>query len=323
MSEIIVGIDIGGTKIEACFYEKSSIDNSLSELRKKRIPTQRDKGYEFVLENIVSLLKELLSESSLQISDINAIGIGLPGTVDPKTTMMSNGNTGIFIGNDFGQDLKEKLKTNSSIFIANDANCFALAEARLGAGLVLANEKNTSVDQLTTLGVILGTGCGGGLCINGKIHAGANGAAAEIGHMILVTNGTNCFCGQRGCAEQYLSGSAFENIYNLKVQSEDPKSGKEIFDLIHNKDSMALDCLNHYKENLTTFLRMMCSFYDPDLIVFGGGLSNQEMIYQGIEQKLKEINFIKGTSPAIRKNTLGDSAGVLGAALLTRAKDIN
>lgn len=315
MKDIVIGIDVGGTKIEASLYEKNQ--SNLFLISSERIPSEREKGYEEILLKIVSLINKIVTENSFNITDLKSIGVGLPGTINPKTKRMINGNTGLFIEKDFISDLKKSFPLDIPVFVANDANCFALAEGTLGAAKSLATKINLSTNDMITLGVILGTGCGGGLIISEKIFNGSNGSAAEVGHFILYENGIDCFCGQKGCAEQYLSGPAFEKSYSLRAKISKP--AKEIFQLAQEGDVISLSVIKEYKEHMLKFLRNLSAIYDPHLIVFGGGLSNQNIIFEGLEKELKNINFAKGTGPYLRVNELGDSSGVLGAALLTNS----
>lgn len=314
----IVGLDIGGTKVEASLFNAPGHE-LISSLR---IPTERDRGYEDVMKRISNQIDELLKTNAVDRQQVKGLGAGLPGSVNPKSLKMINGNSQIFINRDFVGDLK-KLSGIDHISIANDANLFALAEFYKGAGLHHAKESNTDFEKLIGVGIILGTGCGGGLCLGGKIHKGAHGGGVEVGHSILKANGRPCYCGRRGCAEQYLSGSSVEkNFMNSKESSAPALRTSEIFcadkneNLSQNTKSLCDRLLKEYKEDLSEFLTNLSAMFDPDFFVLGGGVSTIDAIYTGLEQSLWEKLFVKGSKPKIYKHQIGDSAGALGAALL-------
>ncbi|MBT7611129.1 MAG: ROK family protein [Bacteriovoracaceae bacterium] len=331
-----LGIDIGGSKMEAAIIELSDNKNlpnpiSLDEsniqsfkiLIRKRIPTNRDYGYKDVLARLQNLIQDIILESKVNASDILEVGIGLPGSVHPETLKMIHGNSQIFENRPIKEDLlfffKESLKISPNISLNNDANCFALAESLGGAGVNFKDQFGIKFKDQISIGIILGTGCGGGILINGHLLNGKIGGGGEIGHTVLHNNGRDCYCGRKGCAEVYLSGSGLEFGFNLKnsSMSEDIINAKEIFHLIEQtKDKLALSILGDYQEDLLKFICNLSNIFDPHYFVLGGGLSNQDAIYQGLEEKLSDINFLKDFSPKIYKNKLGDSAGVLGAALL-------
>ena len=187
-----IGLDVGGTKIEIALIKDDQI------IFKHRAPTERHKGYEHIVSVITNLIKTALDETNTKLTDFSGIGLGLPGSVDPKSMKMINGNTQAFIDQDLSSDIKEKLGTDIQIKCANDANCFALAEAVLGVG------KNYPKDAIG-VGIIIGTGCGSGIVINQQIFSGSRGGAGEAGHTTLHENGRDCYCGKNGCAELYLS----------------------------------------------------------------------------------------------------------------------
>ena len=184
-----IGIDLGGTKIEGILT-----DENYKTITRKRIPTNQDKGYNYILESIKNLILELVQESNDKVS----IGVCTPGALSLGTGLIKNSNTQCLIGKDLQNDLKNILHYNISI--ENDANCFALAEAKLGAG------KNANL----VFGVIIGTGVGGGIIIDGKIHHGRTNIAGEWGLHCLHTEGNSCYCGNKGCVETYISGPALE-----------------------------------------------------------------------------------------------------------------
>ena len=199
-----IGIDLGGTKIEAIL-----LDEKLNEINRKRIPTQQEKGYDSIIKSIVSLVGDLKTT----VDDDFSIGISTPGAISKKTGLIKNSNTECLIGKPLQEDLQSALK--QKIIVENDANCFSLAEATLGAA------KNYDV----IFGVIMGTGVGGGIIVNGKIHRGRTNIAGEWGHHTLIQNGNKCYCGKNGCVETYLSGPALEKRWQeLSGKTESLKS---------------------------------------------------------------------------------------------------
>jgi len=328
----ILGMDIGGTKVEVSLFRlhhaskadliqfstDSSHQYSVEILDKQRIPTNREKGYKDVLGRISDLVLKVLKDNKLTVDKVTSLGIGLPGSVDPITQQMLKGNTNIFVGNDFKNDLAKKLGSKFSIQIENDANCFALAEALSGAGQKYRNETGISFEEETSVGIILGTGVGGGILLGGKLLKGKKGGGAEIGHTQLVTDGFDCYCNRKGCVEQYLSGPGFSNYFASKSPSmaEDPPSSKDIFSMAEDQKPIALRIIDEYQNLLVQFLANLNNILDPDYFVLGGGVSNQDIIYQGLEDKLYMQTFLQQSRPKIYQNTLGDSAGGLGAALL-------
>ena len=328
---LLAGIDIGGTKMEVTLF---NVDENLAEkeftlffnekswdaqtVYSQRTPTDRHLGYEKVTENLVNLIKDTVSTSGHELNDLHSIGIGLPGIIDPKTGQMKNGNTGIFIDKDLIGDLKTGLESDIKIMIANDANCFALAEAIAGAGFKYQQETGIPIKNHVALGVIIGTGCGGGIIIGGKMITGRNGASGEIGHYTLIKGGHPCHCGKSGCAEQYLSGVALEAAFASRIYSQIEKrpNSREIFELAAQQESVAKAIVQQFKKHLASFIANMSNVLDADYFVLGGGVSLQESIYVGLEDLVRMETYTPGYSPKIYKHVLGDSAGGLGAALL-------
>jgi fructokinase len=330
-----LGIDVGGTKIEAALLEiqknstsegfqefylpasgqtKPPISGSFRCLERQRIPTLRLRGYEAVMEDMCALIQRILQEHNLSPNDISGIGLAIPGSIDPVRKVMVSGNTGIFIGQDLTSYLQQRLSWQGPIFIENDANCFAWAEACAGVG----RRFGTTLDNKVLLGVILGTGVGGGCVVHGRLLQGRRGGGAEWGHTILYPHGAPCYCGNSGCAERYLSGTALEALYGQQMYqhiSERPKA-EEIFALADAWEPMAIAVVTQYRKNLARFLATLCQCFDPDLIVLGAGVSRQARIYQGLSEELRPLLFVKDSPPEVVPHSLGDSAGVLGAALL-------
>ncbi len=317
----ILGLDIGGTKVECALF-CSPVGRELRKVDSRRIPTLREQGYEDVMRRIAQLITTILQHHQIKAESILGLGAALPGSVDPQSHRMINGNSQIFIGMNFRDDLTQ-LTQISNIRVANDANLFTLAETLQGAGKSFSIDRGIDRSKLVGVGIILGTGCGGGLCIGGKLYSGVHGGAVEIGHSVLIAKGKACYCGRHGCAEQYLAGSSVESEFRKRA----PKEAKElrtseIFKLSKEGDpSEELTVLAHqllleYRENLVHFLTNLAAFYDPHFFVLGGGVSTIEYIYEGLEQKLWRALFVKGSKPRVFRHQIGDSAGALGAALL-------
>ena len=308
-----LGLDIGGTKMEAAILATHPEGNDV--VARERIPTQREEGFESVFKRMLDLIASVINQNGTDIGELKSIGVGLPGAVDPKTQKMLNGNTSLFIGHDLASLLKKALNYSGPIGIANDANCFALAEAMLGVGKKHAEEQRTTPEKLTSIGIILGTGVGGGLIVEGRALEGKSGGAGEIGHTQLDPNGPECFCGRRGCAETFLSGKGLESWYAARYQEQ--YFAMQIFDRALMQDKKAIEALEIYRKYLDQFMLNLINFFDPDFLVLGGGVSLQPAIYEGLEERVWKKTFIPYTHPRIYQNMLGDSAGVIGAALIS------
>ena len=286
-----IGIDLGGTKIEGILT-----DENYKTITKKRIPTNQDEGYNSILDSIKNLILELVQESNDKVS----IGVCTPGALSLSSGLIKNSNTQCLIGKDFQNDLKNILHCNVSI--ENDANCFALAEAKLGAG------KNSNL----VFGVIMGTGVGGGIIIDGKIHHGRTNIAGEWGHHCLHTEGNSCYCGNKGCVETYISGPALEKKWSNLTNQNQP-----LPEIIKSSDNPNFP--NWKKSFLDDFglsLANVIDILDPDVIVIGGGVSNIDFLYSEGKNSIYKKVFSDIADTPITKNELGDSAGVFGACML-------
>jgi len=286
-----IGIDLGGTKIEGIL-----LDGNLDVLKRKRIPTQQEKGYTSILNSIVTLVNDLKKTENSEIS----IGVCTPGVISKKNGLIKNSNTSCLIGMPLKEDLQKAL--DHEIIIENDANCFALAESILGVA------KNNHV----VFGVIMGTGVGGGIVIDRKIHRGRTYIAGEWGHHILKQNGNSCYCGKKGCVETYLSGPALEK--NWKVLTGKTDSLSSIVNNLH--DSKSKQWKAEFLENFGASLANVIDILDPDVIVLGGGVSNISFLYDEGRDAVYQKVFSELVDTPILKNQLGDSAGVFGACLL-------
>lgn len=284
-----LGIDLGGTKIEGIL-----LDENLDIIQRKRIPTPQN-DYHKILDSISSLTIDILAN----IKDYS-IGICTPGAISKKTGLIKNSNTQCLIGKSLREDLENKM--DKKISMENDANCFAIAESTMGAA------KEFSV----VFGVIMGTGVGGGIIINGKIHQGRTNIAGEWGHHTLHRNGNNCYCGKQGCVETYISGPSLE-----KRWKELTGKSQNMPEIIQNFDDSNMKLWKHeFLENFGFGLANVIDILDPDVIVLGGGLSNINFLYTEGKNSVYQKVFSDLIDTPILKNKLGDSAGVFGAALL-------
>ena len=286
-----IGIDLGGTKIEGILT-----DEKYATITRKRIPTNQEQGYNSILESIKNLVLELTQESNEDVS----IGVCTPGALSLDSGLIKNSNTQCLIGKDLQNDLKNIL--GHDISIENDANCFALAESKLGSG------KNSNL----VFGVIMGTGVGGGIIMDGNIHHGRSNIAGEWGHHCLHTGGNNCYCGNKGCVETYISGPALE-----KDWSKLSGLNQSLPQIIKNSDNPYFDnWKKSFLDNFALSLSNVIDILDPDIVILGGGLSNINFLYDEGKNAVYEKVFSDIVDTPIVKNELGDSAGVFGACLL-------
>jgi fructokinase len=282
-----IGIDLGGTKIEGV-----CLDDSLNVIQRKRIQTNQQNGYLSIVDSIVSLVNDI----SKNIDDYS-IGICTPGAISKKTGLIKNSNTQCLIGMPLKEDLEAKLR--KKIKMENDANCFTMAESKMGAAM----------GYDVVFGVIMGTGVGGGIVIDGKIRRGRTNIAGEWGHHTLHQDGNSCYCGRKGCVETYISGPALEKRWlELTGKTE------SMPDIIQNSDSAQWK--KEFLANFGVSLANVIDILDPDTIVLGGGLSNIDFLYTQGKQAVYDNVFSDLVDTPILKNKLGDSAGVFGAALL-------
>ena len=286
-----IGIDLGGTKTEGIL-----LDEKLEVIERKRLPTNQQEGY----SSIVNLIKNLVDDLKQKTDDSVSIGICTPGALSKQSGVIKNSNTQCLIGKDIKNDLENVLKQKVSI--ENDANCFTLAESKLGSA------KNFDM----VFGVIMGTGVGGGIVIKQQIHNGRTNIAGEWGHHCIKPEGNSCYCGKSGCVETYLSGPALEKRWN-------DLSGKRqtISEILQNSDeSMFATWKNELLENFALALGNVIDILDPDAIVLGGGLSNIPFLYDEGQSYVHQQVFTDQIDTPILINKLGDSAGVFGACMI-------
>lgn len=299
------GIDLGGTKIEAVAIHQERGSGPVV-LARHRVATQAHLGYEAILDQIATLLDTIEGLSGLYCP---RVGIGTPGTLDPATGLLKNSNTLCLNGKPLQKDLQTLL--DREVRIANDANCFALAETLWGA--VASHFPQTPE---VVFGIIMGTGVGGGIVINGHVLQGTHGIAGEWGHNVLEEGGAPCYCGKSGCVEAVLSGKALESWY--MTQSGQNKSLPDIIaDAAYGADAHAQATVERMHTYFGKALGTLINVLDPAAIVIGGGVGNISSLYtKGVAQMHPWTFHPTPVQTQILKPLLGDSAGVFGAALL-------
>jgi fructokinase len=293
-----IGVDLGGTKIEFVALESDG-----RELHRHRVPTPRG-DYDGTLRAIREGVEKIEGEFKREAS----VGVGIPGTISGITHNVKNANSTWMNGRPFDRDLSVAL--NREVRCANDANCLAVSEATDGAG----------AGKRVVFAVVLGTGCGGGLAIDGRVHNGRNGVAGEWGHTTLPWMraeeypGPECYCGYRGCIETWISGTGLEADYERATKTK--LNGKEIVARSDAGEQAAQETLARYEHRLTRSLAQMINILDPDIIVLGGGVSQVPRLYRDVPQRLKDYVFGREADTPVVVAKHGDASGVRGAAWL-------
>jgi fructokinase len=299
-SSLRIGVDLGGTKIEAI-----GLDRAGAIVARRRVATPAH-DYDAILHAIVALVSDIERETGLR----GRVGLGGPGSLSPHTGLIRGSNTAVVNGKALDADLSRLLARQ--VKVENDANCFALSEAVDGAG----------AGARSVFGVILGTGVGGGLVVDGAIVAGRNHIAGEWGHTPLpwMTRdeypGARCFCGHNGCIETFLCGPALARDYEKRTGLV--TSAVDVATRADKGEAHACATLDAYRDRLARALAMLINILDPDVIVLGGGVSNIARIYDGLTEKVAAHAFTDALDTTIRRNRHGDSSGVRGAAWLWR-----
>jgi fructokinase len=288
-----LGIDLGGTKIEGVVLGEDG-----KAIERRRIATEREHGYDHILDRVAGLVADLRRH----VPDCERVGIGTPGSLSQSNDRLKNSNTTCLNGRPLRADLVARLGVD--VRLENDANCFALAEAQQGAGRGCR----------LVFGVILGTGVGGGLVWDGEVWTGPQHIAGEWGHHRIDPAGTRCYCGERGCVETGLSGPALERAYADAGGA--PCSPAEIAARAAAGDGRAARVLDAYVDLFGRALANVVNIVDPDVVVLGGGLSNLDVLYSRGRAAVEHYVFNDELRTPIVRNHLGDSAGVIGAALL-------
>lgn len=301
LENYIWGVDLGGTKIEAVVIDTK---NNFNVIARERAETNANLGYEAVISNIKTLLDSVSDKTSIPYS---RIGIGTPGSINPYTNNLRNCNSVYLNGKPFHKDLEKHIGV--PVRITNDANCFAISEYKMGVVQDVAPEAKV------VMGVIMGTGVGSGIVVDGKIINGKNGLGGEWGHNYLDASGGKCYCGKVGCVETVIAGPSLERFYFEKTGEK--KKLKYIVEDYRNGTSEAsketMERLFHF---FPLAISSIINFLDPDVIVMGGGLGNIDEIYTEGLKKLPEFVFSDYIETKFLKPKHGDSSGVFGAALL-------
>ncbi len=293
-----IGIDLGGTKIEGIV-----LDNEGRPLARRRVPTAQERGYEHIVEATGRLADELRALAP----ECGVIGIGTPGALSSRTGRMKNSNTTCLNGRDLPADLRRRI--GLPVIVENDANCFALAEATSGAGQ----------GAQVVFGVIMGTGVGGGLVVGGRLWSGPQHIAGEWGHHSIDPNGPECYCGRRGCVESFISGPAVQALYRSRTGAAAPMD--EIVARARAGEPAARAVVDTFLDRFGRALANLLAILDPDVVVLGGGLSNIDELYDQGRAAAAHYVFNDELRTPIRRNSHGDSAGVLGAAFLGDAAE--
>ena len=300
ISPLLWGIDLGGSKIEGVVINPADPVNPLC---RHRLDTNGHKGYDHVLGRINSLVEYLASETGVRPT---CLGFGTPGTLDRDSGLLRGSNSRHLNGKPLGQDLQKLLGV--PIRIENDANCFALAETTMG--VVPGMDPEAEV----VFGVIMGTGVGGGLVVKGNIITGKHAIAGEWGHNFLDQSGGPCYCGKTGCIETVISGPALENHFQILAGQHKPLL--EIEAMAAEGDESAVAVMQRLYTSFGRAIASLVNIIDPDVIVIGGGVGNINGLYtEGVKEVEKHV-FTPTLRTKIIKPSLGDSAGVFGAACL-------
>ena len=291
------GIDLGGTKIEGVVLKSTRAPDPICRIR---IDTESSGGYAHVVGRIRLLVDQMRTETG---QEPQAIGIGTPGVLDPRTQTLKNCNTTCLNGQPLQRDLNEVL--GCELVLANDANCFALSEARLGA----------AQGASTVFGIIMGTGIGGGIVIQERALYGCQGIAGEWGHNLLDASGPECYCGRKGCVETFISGPALQDYY-ASISGQQRRLPEIAQRAAQGSDPYAEATVARLISYFGRALASVVNILDPDVVVLGGGVSNVDLLYaEGVKETARHV-FNDRLDTRIVKHQLGDSAGVFGAAML-------
>lgn len=287
------GVDFGGTKIEV-----AALGETGEFAARVRKPNPGD--YEAALDVVAGLLADAECMAGATCA---RLGMGIPGSISPRTGLIRNANSVYLNGRPFGEDLEQRLAR--PVRLANDANCLALSEAADGAG----------AGARVVFAAILGTGCGGGVVVDGRIIEGHNGVGGEWGHMPLPWPkpeeypGPECWCGRSGCMEKWVAGPAFSRDAGFPT-------AQETMDAIESGDASAAAALDRYVDRLGRGLAAICDIIDPDVIVLGGGMSNIDALYERLPAAIAPHVFSDVFETPVKKAAHGDSSGVRGAVWL-------
>lgn len=295
---IRLGIDLGGTKIEA-----AALDQTGEERLRRRIPTPQGD-----YEGIIAAIVDLVAQAGQEVAIAETIGVGTPGAISPFDGLMKNSNSTVLNGRPFDRDLQAAL--DRPMIMRNDADCFALSEAIDGAG----------AGAEVVFGVILGTGVGGGVVVDGTVRTGPNRVAGEWGHNPLPwpssdeLAGPDCYCGKQGCVEKWLAGPSVEADHERRTGAR--MSAPEIARAASRGEAGPRETIDRYVDRLARSLATVVNVLDPDVIVLGGGMSNVDELYEKVPEAWPGYVFGGDAATRLARNHHGDSSGVRGAAML-------
>jgi fructokinase len=299
MGEVRIGVDFGGTKIEA-----AALDAAGEFLLRRRVSNPGN--YAAAL----TAVRDLIAVLETQVGRASSVGVGVPGSISPRTGLMRNANTVWLNGRNLRDDMTAAL--GRDVQMANDANCLALSEVVDGA----------AEGARIAVALIIGTGCGAGIVVNGKLVEGAHGIGGELGHTSLPwprdveLDAPPCWCGQRGCVELWVSGTGLQSDHE-RVNGQ-RLAGPDIIAAARAGDRPAQDTVDRYVDRLGRTLAMICNVLDPDTIVLGGGLSNVDELYERLPATIRRYVFSDVWDARVVPARWGDSSGVRGAARLYR-----
>ncbi len=293
-----LGIDLGGTKIEIIALDKGR------EVLRERVATPQS-----AYEDTIHTMRDLVLSAEKSLGRRGSVGVAIPGTVSPMSGLVKNANSTRLIGHPLDRDLGAAL--NRPVRVANDANCFVLSEASDGA----------AAGADIVFGIIVGTGCGGGVCVGGRVLIGAHAITGEWGHNPLpsptpqeVAISPRCYCGRIGCIESWISGTGLRADYARRARRN--LTGDEIAARAATGDAMAAAVMEDFYDRFARSVAGIVNILDPDAIVIGGGLSNIDALYSELPPRVESYAFTPEGRTRIVKNMYGDSSGVRGAAWL-------
>lgn len=312
-----IGIDLGGTNIGIGITHNDNL------IFKDSRSTNKESGYEGIVKNICDGIEEILKKNNIKRSNIEGVGIGIPGIIDPKTNMVVEVVNLGWENVDFKNDLEKLI--GIPVFLGNDATVAGVAEYELGA---LKGCENGVL-------ITLGTGIGAGIILNGKVFEGAHGIGAEFGHMIVGENFYDCNCGRNGCFETFASSTAIikytkklinegkkTKILNMVNNNVDRIDGKVIFQAAKEEDEMAIEVVDRMTDYLAKGIVNIMSILDPEIFVLGGGLSAAgDYLLEQVKKKVEKERYYKGIKAGkICISSIGNDGGILGAACLCKYK---
>ena len=312
-----VGIDLGGTNIKA-----GVVDSEGKLINKLSIKTHAERSMEEIIHDMGTLAADVIKDAGMELSDIDAIGIGSPGTPDNEAGLLVYSSNLPFVNAPMRKLIREVI--DLPVYIDNDANCAAMAEAVAGAA------KGTK-DSVT---ITLGTGVGAGVIVNGRIYSGFNQAGSEFGHTVLVSGGIQCGCGRKGCFEQYASATALarmteeaaaanpDSVTNKLLIETGHSNARIAFNAMREGDPVAAEIIDKYTDYLADGLANAINTFMPEVLVVGGGVCNEgdPLLVPMKEKTMSRPYFGPGVKKTeIRLAQMGNDAGIVGAAMMGMA----